>query len=102
MSQFRVRTNVDNLVHHKINKIFDQLDESSTIYSFEDNEYVLSGRNIGCLTVTLCAGGAAGGSGSMKNGIIYSGAGGGGGSSQIKKPIMIVNPKKEDIIIKTK
>lgn len=101
-TSFKVRSKINNAVNEKLNHIMGKIQEHNAIYSFEDNEYTFPGGNIGCVTITLCAGGGAGGTGCIKNGILYSGNGGGAGGSCLKKPVVIINPAREDITIKTK
>lgn len=98
---FKVRGKINNAVNEKINHIMGKIQEHNAIYSFEDKEYTFPG-NIGCITITMVGGGGAGGTGCMKNGIIYSGGGGGAGGSCLKKPVIIVNPSREDIKIRTR
>ena len=102
MTSFKVRSKINNAVHEKLSHIMGKLQEQNAIYSFEDNEYKLPGGSIGCVTITMVGGGGAGGSGCMKNGIFYGGGGGGAGGSCLKKPVIIVNPAREEITIKTR
>lgn len=102
MLGFKVRSKINNSVHEKITQIMGKIQEHNAIYAFEDTEQTFPGGNIGCLTVTMVGGGGAGGSGCIKNGILYSGGGGGAGGSCLKKPVIIINPAREDITIKIK
>jgi hypothetical protein len=102
MSGFKVRSKINNAVHEKLNHIMGKIQDHNSIYAFEDKEYTFPGGNISCITITMVAAGAAGGHGTIKNGIFYSGGGGAAGGSIIKKPVLIINPMKEDITIKIK
>lgn len=102
MSGFKVRSKINNAVHEKLNHIMGKIQEHNAIYAFEDKDYIFPGGNIGCITITMVGGGGAGGHGCMKNGIFYAGGGGGAGGSCLKKPVIIVNPMKEELNIKTK
>ena len=97
-----MRSQVNNNIQEKFSDILCKLHEQNSIVSFDNGVYKLPSSNIGCLTLTGCAGGGAGQIGIIKNGIFYSGGGGGAGESLIKKPILIFNPNKEEIVIETK
>lgn len=103
MLSFKVRGEVNHLVHDKMVRILGKAGDQTvqnSIYSFENDSYTIPA-NIACITITISGGGGSGGSGTIKNGIFYGGGGGGAGGACLKKPICIANPNNEPVVVKT-